>query len=152
MLFYVFQNDEEQIYVLSFAHHVECWRFNHRNVDLEQLLIIRVRDFELIKIESEIFNCIEVLWLIDRLRWFFVFWKKINRWLIKFNIFSKTNFNDDLNVSCRILDRVARFEVIWLIRRKFPLERNVFFLCLMFLFSSFLFLFFSNECRILKQI
>jgi hypothetical protein len=116
MLFYVFQNNEEQTYVLSLIHHIERWCFYHRDVHHEQwFLLFRIRDFELIKIESEIFNRFRIFNFIDRFRWFFVFSKKTNRWLIRIKFFSRKNFDDDRKRFSRVLDRVIEFRVIWLI-------------------------------------
>jgi hypothetical protein len=126
MLFYVFQNDEKQIYVLSFIHHIERWCLYHRDVHFWQFLF-RVKDFELIKIESEIFNRFRIFNSIDRFCRFFVFSKKTNRWLIKIMFFSKKNFNDNRKRFSRVLCRIVKFEVIWLIQKSFLLEMNVFF-------------------------
>jgi hypothetical protein len=116
MLFYVFQNDEEQIYVLSFTHHIERWCFYHRDVHHEQrFLLFRIRDFELINIESEIFNRFRIFNSIDRFWRFCVFSKKTNRWLIRIKFFSKKNFDDDRKKFSRVLDPVIEFWVIWLI-------------------------------------
>jgi hypothetical protein len=120
MFLYVFQNDEKQIYVLSLIHHIERWCFYHRDVHHEKwFLFFRVKDFELIKIEFEIFNRFRIFNFIDQFCQFFVFSKKINRWLISWlirtNFFSTKNFSDDLFRFSRVLDRVIEFRVIWLI-------------------------------------
>jgi hypothetical protein len=116
MLFYVFQNDEEQIYVLFLIHHIECWCFYHRDIHYEQrFFLFRIRDFVLSKIESEIFNRFRIFDFVDRFCRFFVFSRKTNRWLIKIKFLSKKNFDDDRKRFSRVLDRVIEFRVIWLI-------------------------------------
>jgi hypothetical protein len=112
MLFYVFQSDRKKIYVLSFIHHVERWYFNHRDIHFWQYLF-RVRDFELIKIESEIFNRLRIFDSIDwfcRFCRFFDFSKMINRWLIKINFFSRKNFNDDRKKFYRVFIRIVKLK------------------------------------------
>ncbi len=83
------------------------------------------------KIKSEIFNCIKNLYSLDWLCRFLIFSKKIIRWLINWLIekiiFSKNNFNNDLDEFCRVFDRIVKFELIWLIRERFLLERNLLF-------------------------
>ncbi len=156
MLFYVFQNNEEQIYVLFFIHYIERWCFYHRDVHHEQwFLFFRIRDFEFIKIESEIFNHFRIFNFIDWFYRFFVFSKKINRWLIRIMFFSRKTFDDDrkrfFRVLCRIvkrfvrvLSRIVKFEVIWFIQKRFLFEMNVFFCS-----SS---LSFSTACRTQNKI
>jgi hypothetical protein len=126
MLFYVFQNDEEQIYILFLAHHVERRRFDHRDIYFWQFLF-RIKDFELIKIESEIFNRLRIFDFIDWFCRFFVFSRKINRWLIRIIFSSKKNFSDDRKRFSRVSNRIVKFEIVWLIQKRFLLERKVFF-------------------------
>ncbi len=126
MFFYVFQNNEKQIYVLSLIHYIERWCLYHRDVHFWQFLF-RVKDFELIKIESEIFNRFRIFDFVDWFCRFFVFSKKINRWLIRINFFSKKNFDNDHREFSRVFNRIVKFEVIWLIQKRFLFEMNVFF-------------------------
>ncbi len=125
MFFYVFQNNEKQIYVLSLIYYIERWCFYHRDVHFWQFFF-QVKDFELIKIESEIFNRLRIFDFVDWFYWFFVFLKKINRRLIKINFFSRKNFDDDYTEFSRVLNRIVKFEVIWLIQERFLFEMNVF--------------------------
>jgi hypothetical protein len=135
MLFYVSQNDRKKTYVLSFTHHVERRCFDHCDIHFWQFLF-RVKDFRLELNEFKISNRLRIFDSIDWFCRFFVFSKKINRWLIKTNFFSKKNF-DDFNEFSRVLNRFIEFEVIWLIQKRFLFERNVLFFVYRFYCSRF---------------
>jgi hypothetical protein len=84
MFFYVSQNDRKKIYVLSFIHHVERWCFDHGDIHFWQFLF-RIKDFRFNLNEFKIFNRLRIFDYLDWFCRFFVFSRKINRWLIKTN-------------------------------------------------------------------
>jgi hypothetical protein len=111
MLFYVFQNDEEQIYVLFLIHHIERWCFYYRDAHHEQwFFLFWIKDSEFIKIESEIFNCFRIFNFINRFCRFFAFSKKLIADWSELNSFRKRSLMTIVRNFLEFLIESSNFE------------------------------------------
>ncbi len=116
------------MHILSFAHYVESRNFNHRDIHCKNV------DF---KFKFQVFWRFLKAWVVKDFIWlirFIIFSRKT----IHFTILSRKNLDNDSKVLlyCRILE-ILEILSLWLIRKTFFCEKNVFFL---FFFVSFLIL------------